>query len=196
MCDEDLQEDGRFKMNPPLRGPRTGRGAGGLEGRHLDMIANDTPRTARRKSTGAGKNLMGVTGLECAFAVLTPGWCAPAKCRWNAAGNDDGRARKRFWPAAMDFTPGQVGNPDRMGPFAKRTVTRGILLSGHTYSLRRHNVYGQNRLTLAGGKPYGNVNRKLVMENGSEFLGTGFGAKTDALCEMVFNTSMVGYQEI
>ena len=39
-------------------------------------------------------------------------------------------------------------------------------------------------------------NRKLVMENGSEFLGTGFGANTDALCEMVFNTSMVGYQEI
>jgi carbamoyl-phosphate synthase small subunit len=40
------------------------------------------------------------------------------------------------------------------------------------------------------------LNRKLVMENGSEFLGTGFGAKADALCEMVFNTSMVGYQEI
>ena len=40
------------------------------------------------------------------------------------------------------------------------------------------------------------LNRKLVMENGSEFLGTGFGAQTEALCEMVFNTSMVGYQEI
>ena len=40
------------------------------------------------------------------------------------------------------------------------------------------------------------LNRKLVMENGSEFLGTGFGATGDALCEMVFNTSMVGYQEI
>ncbi len=40
------------------------------------------------------------------------------------------------------------------------------------------------------------INRKLVMENGAEFYGTGFGANTDALCEMVFNTSMVGYQEI
>jgi len=40
------------------------------------------------------------------------------------------------------------------------------------------------------------LNRKLVMENGSEFLGTGFGADAEALCEMVFNTSMVGYQEI
>ena len=40
------------------------------------------------------------------------------------------------------------------------------------------------------------VARKLVMENGSEFLGTSFGAVKDTLCEMVFNTSMVGYQEI
>ena len=40
------------------------------------------------------------------------------------------------------------------------------------------------------------LNRKLVMENGSAFLGTGFGAERDAICEMVFNTSMVGYQEI
>lgn len=40
------------------------------------------------------------------------------------------------------------------------------------------------------------IDRKLVMENGAEFYGTGFGANTDALCEMVFNTSMVGYQEI
>ena len=40
------------------------------------------------------------------------------------------------------------------------------------------------------------VRRKLVMENGSVHEGTGFGASGDALCELVFNTSMVGYQEI
>ncbi len=40
------------------------------------------------------------------------------------------------------------------------------------------------------------VERKLVMENGAEFMGTSFGAVRDTLCEMVFNTSMVGYQEI
>ena len=38
--------------------------------------------------------------------------------------------------------------------------------------------------------------RKLVLANGAEFVGIGFGADTDALCELVFNTSMVGYQEI
>ncbi len=40
------------------------------------------------------------------------------------------------------------------------------------------------------------VNRKLVMENGSVFTGAGFGASREALCEMVFNTAMVGYQEV
>ena len=40
------------------------------------------------------------------------------------------------------------------------------------------------------------VTRKLVMENGAEFTGASFGATCDTLCEMVFNTSMVGYQEI
>ena len=38
--------------------------------------------------------------------------------------------------------------------------------------------------------------RKLVMENGHVFTGTGFGSPVDAVCELVFNTSMVGYQEI
>ena len=38
--------------------------------------------------------------------------------------------------------------------------------------------------------------RMLVMENGSVHEGTGFGSMNDAVCELVFNTSMVGYQEI
>lgn len=41
-----------------------------------------------------------------------------------------------------------------------------------------------------------NVNRKLVFENGAVFTGWGFGAERQAVCEVVFNTSMVGYQEI
>ncbi len=39
-------------------------------------------------------------------------------------------------------------------------------------------------------------NRKIVLEDGSEFYGYGFGANVDRVCELVFNTSMVGYQEI
>lgn len=39
-------------------------------------------------------------------------------------------------------------------------------------------------------------NRKLVLEDGSEYYGYGFGANCNRVCEIVFNTSMVGYQEI
>ncbi|MBE6015226.1 MAG: glutamine-hydrolyzing carbamoyl-phosphate synthase small subunit [Lachnospiraceae bacterium] len=39
-------------------------------------------------------------------------------------------------------------------------------------------------------------NRKLILEDGSEFYGTGFGSGRDVVCEVVFNTSMAGYQEI
>ena len=38
--------------------------------------------------------------------------------------------------------------------------------------------------------------RKLVLSNGMDFYGVGFGSKKDVIAEIVFNTSMVGYQEI
>lgn len=41
-----------------------------------------------------------------------------------------------------------------------------------------------------------NYNKKLVLKDGREFYGQGFGADRDSVCELIFNTSMVGYQEI
>lgn len=37
--------------------------------------------------------------------------------------------------------------------------------------------------------------RKIVLENGSEYFGIGFGDKKNTVIEIVFNTSPVGYQE-
>jgi len=71
-CDEDLQEDGRFKMNPPIRS-REDRAAlieGLLDGT-IDMIATDhAPHSAEEKSRGLEKSFMGVVGLETAFASV------------------------------------------------------------------------------------------------------------------------------
>ena len=72
LCDEDLQEDGRFKMNPPLRS-REDRDAliEGIRDGTIDMIATDhAPHSAEEKSRGLEKSLMGVVGLETAFAVM------------------------------------------------------------------------------------------------------------------------------
>ena len=38
--------------------------------------------------------------------------------------------------------------------------------------------------------------RKLILEDGSEYYGYGFGATCDRVCELAFHTSMTGYQEI
>lgn len=43
---------------------------------------------------------------------------------------------------------------------------------------------------------YREYNKKIVLEDGQEYFGFGFGASSDKICELVFNTSMVGYQEI
>ena len=40
------------------------------------------------------------------------------------------------------------------------------------------------------------VDRKIILEDGSEYYGYGFGGRDSRVCEIVFNTSMVGYQEI
>lgn len=72
LCDSDLQEDGRFKMNPPLRGEedREALIAGILDGT-VDMIATDhAPHEAEAKSRGLERSAMGVVGLETAFAVM------------------------------------------------------------------------------------------------------------------------------
>lgn len=72
LCDEDLQEDGRFKMNPPLRS-REDKDAltSGISDGTIDMIATDhAPHSAEEKSHGLENSLMGVVGLETAFSVL------------------------------------------------------------------------------------------------------------------------------
>ena len=41
-----------------------------------------------------------------------------------------------------------------------------------------------------------NYDRKLILEDGTQYYGVGFGSQRDLVCEVVFNTSMTGYQEI
>ena len=72
LCDEDMQEDGRFKMNPPLRSREDKEALiEGIKDDTIDMIATDhAPHSAEEKGRGLEKSLMGVVGLETAFPVL------------------------------------------------------------------------------------------------------------------------------
>ena len=72
LCEDDLQEDGRFKMNPPLRSSEDREALiEGLADGTIDAIATDhAPHTAEEKSRGLAHSAMGIVGLETSFPVL------------------------------------------------------------------------------------------------------------------------------
>ena len=72
LCEDDLQEDGRFKMNPPLRRAEDRQALiEGLRDGTIDAIATDhAPHSAEEKARGLAGSAMGVVGLETAFPVL------------------------------------------------------------------------------------------------------------------------------
>ena len=77
--ENDLQEDGRFRMNPPIRekADREALVEGLLDGT-VDMIATDhAPHSTEEKSRGLAGSAFGVVGLETAFPVLYTGLVRP-----------------------------------------------------------------------------------------------------------------------
>ncbi|MCH5334331.1 MAG: dihydroorotase [Alistipes sp.] len=72
LCDDDLQEDGSFKMNPPLRSASDREALiRGIQDGTIEVIATDhAPHSAEEKSRGLEKSVMGIVGLECAFALM------------------------------------------------------------------------------------------------------------------------------
>ena len=71
LCDENLQEDGRFKMNPPLRAAEDKAALiEGIKDGTIEVIATDhAPHTAEEKSRGLKGSMMGIVGIETSFAV-------------------------------------------------------------------------------------------------------------------------------
>ena len=108
MNDEDLQEDGRFRMNPPIRSEEDRLAlVEGIRDGTIDMIATDhAPHSAQEKSKGLAGSAFGVVGIETAFPVLythlvLPGIITLEKLISLLSENP----RKRFKiPASEDYT--------------------------------------------------------------------------------------------
>ena len=79
LSDSDLQEDGRFKMNPPLRSERDRLALiEALRDGTIDILATDhAPHSAEEKSRGLAGSAFGITGLETAFPLLWTGLVEP-----------------------------------------------------------------------------------------------------------------------
>jgi dihydroorotase len=149
MDDSDLQEEGRFKMNPPLRSreDREALVAGIVDGT-IDMIATDhAPHSAEEKGRGLEKSAFGIVGIETAFPVLythlvKPGVLTMEKLVRLLAINP----RKRFdIPMGKDFTVWDLNKEFTVDP-------ETFLSKGKATPFEGWPLQGECVLTVCDGK--------------------------------------------
>ena len=147
--DTNLEEDGRFKMNPPIRSEsdRLALIEGIVDGT-IDMIATDhAPHSAEEKSKGLKDSLMGVVGIETSFPVLythlvrtniiTLEKLMDLMCY---------NPRKRFnLPLGEDFSVWNLDEEYKVNPDE-------FLSKGKSTPFKDAKVYGKCLLTVADGK--------------------------------------------
>ena len=148
MNDMMLEEDGRFKMNPPIRSEDDRLALiEGIKDGTIDMIATDhAPHSAEEKSCGLEKSLMGVVGLETAFPVLytylvKEGIISLEKLIELMSVNP----RKRFHIKDSGICVYDLGKEYAIDPNEFETKGRSTPFSGRK-------VYGENIMTVIGGK--------------------------------------------
>ena len=147
--DSDLQEHGRFKMNPPLRSKedREALVEGILDGT-IDMIATDhAPHSAEEKSRGLEKSAFGIVGLETAFSLMythfvRSGVLTLERLVELMAINP----RERFnIPIGEDYSVWRLDDEYTVNPDEFLSMGRATPFEGDT-------LYAQNYLTVCGGK--------------------------------------------
>lgn len=155
LCDENLEEDGRFKMNPPLRSAadRAALIEGLLDGT-IDCIATDhAPHSLEEKSRGLAKSAMGVVGLETAFPELYTRLVLPGLVPLSVV--IDALTKKplhRFQlgtgclteGARADFTVWDLAETYTVDPDTFATMGRATPFAGDT-------VQGRCKMTVCGG---------------------------------------------
>ena len=162
LCDADLKEEGRFKMNPPLRAAED-RAAliEGIKDGTIEVIATDhAPHTAEEKSRGLKGSMMGIVGIETSFAI----------CYTHLVRKGVITIEKLI--ALMSENPRRIfrlGGAMRVGERADIAVfditkpytidTNEFLSMGKATPFEGEEVYGRCMLTLFGGEKVWNENK-------------------------------------
>ena len=146
--DSCLEEDGRFKMNPPLRSPEDREAIleGILDGT-IDMIATDhAPHSAEEKAKGLSGSAMGVVGIETAFATLYTDLVKTGKMPLARLGELlSDNPRKRFNISSdKGFTVFDVGEEYTINPDE-------FLSMGRATPFKDKRVFGKCLLTVYNG---------------------------------------------
>jgi len=149
MDDSMLQEDGRFKMNPPVR-DKTDREAlvEGLKDGTIDCIATDhAPHSAEEKAKGLEKSAFGIVGLETALPVLYTKLVKPGILPLSRVVDALCEApRKRFEiPFGNDFSIWEMETPYRVDPAEFQSMGRATPFAGET-------LYGRCVCTVKNGQ--------------------------------------------
>ena len=156
-CDEDLQEDARFKMNPPIRS-REDRDAlieGILDGT-IDMIATDhAPHSAEEKSKGLKDSALGIVGLETAFSMMYTHFVRTGRMSLDKLIElMSVNPRKRFGlPSAeenMDYSLWEIGTEYTVDPADFASMGKATPFAGMK-------AYGRCLANVAGGKTVWNA---------------------------------------
>lgn len=155
MCDMDLKEEGRFKMNPPIRSAED-RDAliAGLKDGTIDVVATDhAPHTAEEKSRGLELSAMGVVGLETSFAVIYTKLVKTGIISLEKAVEVMAEAPRRIFNLGGGL---DVGEPADIAVFdfeRSFTVDPSTFLSmGHSTPFEGWELQGECSLTLVDGR--------------------------------------------
>ena len=154
--DMDIQDHGRFKMNPPIRSEadRQALVEGILDGT-IDMIATDhAPHTAEEKGRGLEKSLMGVVGLETAFAVLYTDLVKTGKAPLSLIIEKMSEApARRFSLEGGKIEVGEKANLCVFDLENEYIINSNEFLSmGKATPFEGKKVFGRSKMTFIGGK--------------------------------------------
>ena len=156
LCEDDLQEDGRFKMNPPLRRAEDRQALiEGLRDGTIDAIATDhAPHSAEEKSRGLEGSAMGVVGLETAFPVLYTELVIPGKIRLERVVEALTSGPRGAFRLGGGLQSGERADLTVIDPEAAWTVDPANFLSlGRATPFAGKRVRSRIVLTLKDGKP-------------------------------------------
>ena len=138
-CDEDLQEEGRFKMNPPIRSARD-RDAliEGIVDGTIECIATDhAPHSAEEKAKGLEKSAMGVVGLETALAAVYTYMVKPGIISLEKMTDIMSRNPRRIFgiegdpgKVTVDFSQSYMVDPSTFKTMGRSTPFEGVELYG------------------------------------------------------------------
>ena len=156
LCEDDMQEDGRFKMNPPLRRAEDREALiEGLRDGTIDAVATDhAPHSAEEKSRGLAHSAMGIVGLETAFPVLYTDLVLPGRISLErlVEALTTGPCAAFRLPAGL--VPGAAADLTVIDPEAAWTVDPAAFRSlGKATPFAGKAVRSRSILTLKDGRP-------------------------------------------